>query len=349
MRSPSDRPPGSLSARPDAPRFGGGVAVEKGVRRRRRGLVSGGEGRIEPEVRRIRAYCAQTVAWRAMPSPRSVAERCLGITVGHGHAGQSRCDEPTTGCHHPVGPWSLGTPSGARHDRLMSETRSPSEPEQVPPAQADAGEQPAADSADAVTGPRASVEPLRLPPLLPRRQNPWLVVEVDGSPATHGALVWALREAARREATVVAVCVVDAPDGDPLGGADRDLLRAQLAVHDRLEAQVLRAIAETGVHGRSHTAVLASAGLRRTDRRLPRRRPRVRGGRRQDTAPPGSPPYPDPPPRPRRLTRHPPPVPATDPLRDRFPIPAGPPTVGPCPRPTHREPSEPVTAPSRRC
>ena len=104
---------------------------------------------------------------------------------------------------------------------------------------------------------RAAVEPLRLPPLLPRRQNPWLVVEVDGSAATHGALVWALREAARREATVVAVCVVDAPDGDPLGGADRSALRAQLAVHDRLEAQVLRAIAETGVHGRSHTAVLA--------------------------------------------------------------------------------------------
>ena len=43
----------------------------------------------------------------------------------------------------------------------------------------------------------ADVEPLRLPPLLPRRQNPWLIVEVDGSTAGHGALVWALREAAR--------------------------------------------------------------------------------------------------------------------------------------------------------
>jgi nucleotide-binding universal stress UspA family protein len=100
------------------------------------------------------------------------------------------------------------------------------------------------------------VAPLRLPPLLPRRQNPWLIVEVDGSAAGHGALVWALREAARREATVVAVSVLDAPDGDPLEGSSRVLVRSHLAAHDRLEAQVLRAIAETGVHGRTRTAVL---------------------------------------------------------------------------------------------
>lgn len=122
----------------------------------------------------------------------------------------------------------------------MSETRPP-EPERPP--------------ASEVPPVRAAVEPLRLPPLLPRRQNPWLVVEVDGSTTGHGALVWALREAARREATVVAVGVLDAPEGGPLAG-DRSVLRAQLDVHDRLEAQVLRAIAETGVHGRSHTAVL---------------------------------------------------------------------------------------------
>jgi nucleotide-binding universal stress UspA family protein len=102
----------------------------------------------------------------------------------------------------------------------------------------------------------AGVEPLRLPPLLPRRQNPWLIVEVDGSPGGHGALVWALREAARREATVVAVSVLDEPEGDPLEGSSRVLVRAHLAAHDRLEAQVLRAIAETGVHGRTRTAVL---------------------------------------------------------------------------------------------
>jgi nucleotide-binding universal stress UspA family protein len=82
------------------------------------------------------------------------------------------------------------------------------------------------------------------------------VVEVDGSPAGHGALVWALREAARREATVVAVSVLEAPEGNPLEGYGRVLVRSQLAAHDRLEAQVLRAIAETGVHGRTRTAVV---------------------------------------------------------------------------------------------
>ncbi len=133
----------------------------------------------------------------------------------------------------------------------MSETRPP-EPEQAPRAPTP-DDEPAVE-APVVPAPRASVEPLRLSPLLPRRQNPWLVVEIDGTPATSGALVWSLREAARREATVVAVGVLDAPEGEPWG--DRSMLRAQLEVHDRLEAQVLRAIAETGVHGRSHTAVL---------------------------------------------------------------------------------------------
>lgn len=102
----------------------------------------------------------------------------------------------------------------------------------------------------------APIEPLRLLPLLPRREHPWLVVDVDGSAAGHGGLVWALREAARREATVVAVHVLDDEAGDPLEGAGRRALLARLELHDRLEAQVLRAIAETGVHGRCRTAVL---------------------------------------------------------------------------------------------
>ncbi|MGY1642213.1 universal stress protein [Geodermatophilus sp. SYSU D00703] len=97
------------------------------------------------------------------------------------------------------------------------------------------------------------VEPLRLTPLLPRRQNPWLVVDVDGTPAGYGALVWALREAARREATVVAVCVLDEDDVDPLRRSSR---RDRTVVEERLEAQVLRAIAETGVVGRARTTVL---------------------------------------------------------------------------------------------
>lgn len=138
----------------------------------------------------------------------------------------------------------------------MSETRPP-EPEQAPHARAVEDEPRIAPTASEPPASRAPVEPLRLPPLLPRRQNPWLLVEVDGSATSSRSLVWALREAARREATVVAVAVLDAPEGEhPIAGTDRSALRAQLEVHDRLEAQVLRAIAETGVHGRSHTAVV---------------------------------------------------------------------------------------------
>ncbi len=119
------------------------------------------------------------------------------------------------------------------------------------PQEADSG------SAERRTG-TAGVEPIRLPPLLPRRQNPWLIVEVDASPAAHGALVWALREAARRDATVVAVSVLDEGDGDPLGGG-RVALRQQEVAHDVLATAVLRAIAETGVQGRTRTAVLDRA------------------------------------------------------------------------------------------
>ncbi len=110
-------------------------------------------------------------------------------------------------------------------------------------------------SADAARD-RRRVEPMRLTPLLPRRQNPWLLVDVDGSPASQGALVWALREAARREATVVAVCVLDDEGDDGLTGLRRPGRRTGTVALERLEAQVLRAIAETGVSGRVRTAVL---------------------------------------------------------------------------------------------
>jgi nucleotide-binding universal stress UspA family protein len=136
----------------------------------------------------------------------------------------------------------------------MSETSSPREPDPALAAPTDAAAPPAGESVP--SEPPAVVEPIRLS-RLSRRQAPWIVVEVDDSPATHRSLVWALREAARREATVVAVAVLDSPDGDPFGAVDRGGLRGQLAVHDRLEAQVLRAIAETGVQGRSRAAVLA--------------------------------------------------------------------------------------------
>ncbi|MGY1682463.1 universal stress protein [Geodermatophilus sp. SYSU D01176] len=100
------------------------------------------------------------------------------------------------------------------------------------------------------------VEPMRITPLLPRRQNPWLLVDVDGSPASYGALVWALREAARREATVVAVCVLDDEGDDVLASLTRPGRHASTVALERLDAQVLRAIAETGVSGRVRTAVL---------------------------------------------------------------------------------------------
>lgn len=93
-------------------------------------------------------------------------------------------------------------------------------------------------------------------PMPSRRRAPWLLVEVDGSAEGHHALVWALREAARREATVVAVSVLDAPGGDPLTGSSRMPPRTREAAGDRLEALVLRAVAETGISGRTHTAVL---------------------------------------------------------------------------------------------
>jgi nucleotide-binding universal stress UspA family protein len=103
--------------------------------------------------------------------------------------------------------------------------------------------------------PPSAVEPIHLPPLLPRR-HPWLVVEVDGSGTSQGALVWALREAARREATVLAVTVPAERPRHALGAGSPSSARDQSGALHRLEAQVLRAIAETGVHGRIRTAVL---------------------------------------------------------------------------------------------
>ena len=89
-----------------------------------------------------------------------------------------------------------------------------------------------------------------------RRRAPWVLVEVDGSAEAHRALVWAFREAARREATVLAVSVLDAPDGDPVTGTSRVPPHPQEAARDHLEALVLRAVAETGFTGRARTAIL---------------------------------------------------------------------------------------------
>ena len=228
----------------------------------------------------------------------------------------------------------------------MSDNRPPTEPERA--AFAPHGDDGSARGASGGPEPRPAVEPVRLPPLLPRRQRPWLLVEVDGSPAGHGALVWSLREAARRDGTVVAVWVVDTAVTDSLGTGSRAALLAQLALHDRLEAQVLRAIAETGVHGRSQSAILArpvfdalTASSRGADLV-------VVGPGSKTVLRPAVRPSPDPPPRPGRMSAGRSDSRPARPLGDRFRFPAAPPTVGPCPRPTLRDPS-PATPATRRC
>ncbi len=100
------------------------------------------------------------------------------------------------------------------------------------------------------------VESIRLVPLLPRRPGPSFLVDVDGSPTCHRALVWALREAARREGTVLAVAAVDAPPRDPLSGPEPAGEGARAAALARADAAVVRAIAETGVTGRVRTAAV---------------------------------------------------------------------------------------------
>jgi nucleotide-binding universal stress UspA family protein len=105
-------------------------------------------------------------------------------------------------------------------------------------------------------GAAAAAVPGQLVRIAPRRRAPWLLVEVDGSADGHRALVWALREAARREATVVVVGVLPGSDGDPLDGLTRRPAADIDAAHDLLDAALRRAVDETGVHGRARTAVL---------------------------------------------------------------------------------------------
>ncbi len=100
------------------------------------------------------------------------------------------------------------------------------------------------------------VESIRLVPLLPRRPGPSFVVDVDGSPTCHRRLVWALREAARREGTVLAVAAVDPPSGDPLSEPQSAGESPRAAALARADAAVVRAIAETGVTGRVRTVAV---------------------------------------------------------------------------------------------
>ena len=74
----------------------------------------------------------------------------------------------------------------------------------------------------------------------------------DGSVGSHRRLVWALQEAARREATVLAVVVLDA-DADE----DRRVVARAL-----LHAQLRTAVEATGVRGRGETALLEPSVFR---------------------------------------------------------------------------------------
>ena len=82
-----------------------------------------------------------------------------------------------------------------------------------------------------------------------RRAHTRLIVPLDGTAATSADLVRALRDAARHEGTVLACAVVDARADD----VERELVRAGL------EEQVRWAVEETGVQGRSETALLEPA------------------------------------------------------------------------------------------
>jgi nucleotide-binding universal stress UspA family protein len=79
-----------------------------------------------------------------------------------------------------------------------------------------------------------------------RRGPARLLVAVDGSASSTRQLIWALQEAARREALVLAVAVVDTD-------ADTD---TRTATHILLDAELQHAIGQTGVHGRSHTTLV---------------------------------------------------------------------------------------------
>jgi nucleotide-binding universal stress UspA family protein len=81
-----------------------------------------------------------------------------------------------------------------------------------------------------------------------QRVRPLVLVEVRPTECGHRALLWALREAERRDATLLAVTVWP---GDP---SQPDEGRAEM--EEALTAMVERAVEETGVHGRTRVAAL---------------------------------------------------------------------------------------------
>jgi nucleotide-binding universal stress UspA family protein len=79
-------------------------------------------------------------------------------------------------------------------------------------------------------------------------ERPLVLVDVRPSACGYQALMWALREAERRDATLLAVTVWA---GDP-AQPDEGIAEMEQA----LAAMVERAVAETGVHGRTRIAAV---------------------------------------------------------------------------------------------
>ncbi len=77
-----------------------------------------------------------------------------------------------------------------------------------------------------------------------------MVVEVRPSACGYSALLWALQEAERRDAQLLAVTLFAGDPGEPDEGLP--------AMEEALEATVRRAVEETGVHGRTRLAVVAA-------------------------------------------------------------------------------------------
>jgi Universal stress protein family len=80
--------------------------------------------------------------------------------------------------------------------------------------------------------------------------RPLVLVEVRPTSCAYQALVWALHEAERRDAHLLAVAVWS---GDPTEPDERIPEMEQA-----LAAMVMRAVEETGVRGRSRVAVVTS-------------------------------------------------------------------------------------------
>lgn len=81
-------------------------------------------------------------------------------------------------------------------------------------------------------------------------ERPLVLVDVRPSSCGYQALVWALQEAERRDAVLIAVTVWS---GDPTEPDERIPEMEQA-----LAAMVERAVEETGVHGRTRVAVVTS-------------------------------------------------------------------------------------------